>query len=68
MKYRFLEDLAADDPRNYAHRAFAAGDEIFEFTGATYGCINWQTGVACCDVEGQNPFFELPYAILEAIR
>lgn len=66
IKYRFTEDLTADDPRNYANRNFAKGDEIFEFSGATYGCISYQ-GVACCDVERTNPFFELPWAVLEAI-
>lgn len=39
-------------------RTWQPGDEVFEFRGATYGCIT-PTGVAC-SVDGHNPFFELP--------
>jgi len=32
---------------------------VYEYSGATYGCISWH-GTAFTLVEGETPFFELP--------
>lgn len=41
-------------------RDFKKGELVYEFTGATYGCISF-TGVACTlDETGGGEFFELP--------
>jgi len=40
-------------------RDFLKGETVYEYTGPTYGCIS-RKGVACSEVEGKTPFFELP--------
>lgn len=37
----------------------AAGTHVFEFYGATYGCIG-HNGVAVTKEDQENPFFEIP--------
>ena len=39
-------------------RDYKKGDYVYEYSGHTYGCI--ANGIACCEVEGETPFFELP--------
>lgn len=39
----------------------AAGDTVFRFHGATYGCINHEKGIAVSKVDGENPFFQIPH-------
>jgi hypothetical protein len=41
------------------------GDEVFEYHGCTYGCI--ANGIACSEVDGETPFFELPRDSVEEI-
>lgn len=40
-------------------RTFKKGEIVYEYSGATYGCISWH-GTAFTLVEGETPFFELP--------
>lgn len=45
-----------------------AETELFIFRGCTYGCIS-PAGIAACEVEGENPFFEIPrdsYTLVES--
>lgn len=44
--------------------AFLPGDIVWEYTGATYGCINWNNGMAVSEFPGETPFFEFPYDAL----
>lgn len=39
-------------------RDFAVGEELFTYTGATYGCIS-PSGTAL-SLDGETPFFEIP--------
>lgn len=41
-------------------RTFSPGDEIYEFNSATYGCINWNQGIAASLEPNEGPFFEFP--------
>jgi hypothetical protein len=40
-------------------RPFEKGEIVHDFTGATYGCVRRDVGVAC-SLDGGIPFFELP--------
>lgn len=40
-------------------RTFKKGEIVYEYSGATYGCISLH-GTAFTLVEGETPFFELP--------
>lgn len=39
---------------------FWPGDEVFNFNGPTYGCINWENGFAASIEPNEGPFFEFP--------
>lgn len=45
---------------DWLSKTYWTGDEIFEFNGATYGCINWAKGIAASDEPNEGPFFEFP--------
>lgn len=45
---------------DWLRTTFIPGDEIYEFNGATYGCINWANGFAASLAPGKGPFFEFP--------
>lgn len=47
----------------WLHRDFSAGEEVFSFSGVTYGCVS-QHGRAVTLVDGELPFFELPRSAL----
>lgn len=49
-----------EEEGDWIPRTFWPGEILFEFTGPTYGCINWNNGIAVSEVEGENPFFEFP--------
>lgn len=40
-------------------RDLLAGEEVFEWHGATYGCIT-PNGIAISLVQGEHPFYEIP--------
>lgn len=42
----------------WLERDLLMGEEVFEYTGYTYGCIG--TGKAVTFEEGKTPFFEVP--------
>jgi hypothetical protein len=42
------------------------GEIVYRFRGATYGCIDWENGVACSRGGPlENPFFEVPKTHLQ---
>lgn len=66
MKYEVLRDVTTDEC-HWLKEDVKAGTIVYKYNGATYGCIG-PGGVACCMVEGENPFFELPYVALRSIE
>lgn len=56
-KLKLTRDVTPDECE-WLDRTFKAGETVFEYHGATYGCCG--AGVACCEVDGENPFFEMP--------
>lgn len=59
VPYRLLRDA------EFGFGDFKAGDIVYLFKGATYGCINWDLGVPMSKVDGENPFAEIAYDNLE---
>ncbi len=45
-------------------RTFWPGEFVYEYRGHTYGCINWNKGIAVSLVEDETPFFEFPFDAL----
>lgn len=43
----------------WLNKEFKSGDKVYKYTDHTYGCIS-HSGIACCEIEGETPFFELP--------
>jgi len=43
---------------SWLHKTFAEGIMVYAYSGCTYGCI--ADGIACTEVPGETPFFELP--------
>lgn len=43
------------------------GARVFEFHGATYGCINYAAGFAVSERPGENPFYEMPHGAVERL-
>lgn len=48
------------EPHNFLHRDVAEGEVLYLFTGATYGCIDHNGGVAVSERPRENPFAEFP--------
>lgn len=46
---------------DWLHRTYLPGDTVYEFNGATYGCIDRNNGLAVTEEPGEHPFFELPW-------
>ena len=46
-------------------RDFKKGEELFTYSGPTYGCIS-EGGTAVTLVEDETPFFQLPHAALDS--
>lgn len=67
QKLVVTRDVTPDEVE-WLQRTYKKGDEIWEFTGATYGCIDSSKGMACSDVEGAGPFFEFPLDALDYAR
>lgn len=44
---------------NWLSRDFKEFEIVYKYTGHVYGVIS-NDGVACCEIEGAGPFFELP--------
>jgi hypothetical protein len=41
-------------------RDYAAGEELWTFTGHTYGAVDARNGVAMSERPGESPFFQFP--------
>lgn len=41
-------------------KPFTKGETVYEYRGCTYGCINWQDGLAVSREPGQTPFHQIP--------
>lgn len=52
--------LVTPEECDWLDRIYLPGDTIYEFNGATYGCINWANGFAASDKPNENPFYEFP--------
>jgi hypothetical protein len=50
----------------YLPRSIPAGSVVYEFHGATYGCIG-PRGLAVSAEPGQGPFFEVPFTAVEIL-
>lgn len=48
-------------------RVYEKDEIVFKYFKPTYGCIS-PSGVACCAIDSQEPFFELPKNILKEIN
>ena len=48
-------------------QVFEKGDMVYEYTGATYGCVS-DNGVAVTRVPDQTPFIEIPEDALEEVK
>lgn len=65
MQYILNRDVTQEEC-SWLDRDFKEGERVFRYSGPTYGCISGG-GEACCEVEGETPFFELPMnALTEA--
>lgn len=58
MKIRTTRELTTEEC-DWLDEAIPTGTELFIFGGATYGCITPE-GIAVSEVDGENPFFEIP--------
>jgi hypothetical protein len=54
------------DECSWLSRTHPIGEKVFEYMGHTYGCI--ASGVACSEVDGETPFFELPYDSVKEVK
>lgn len=61
---RVTRDVPAEE--NYSGRAVAAGEVLYKYFGATYGCVS-PAGVALTQEPGQTPFFEFPWDAIEPV-
>ncbi len=60
IKDAFLSNLSGDK------LVANAGEIVYEFTGATYGCIS-PDGLACSREDGVGPFFEIARTNLRSV-
>jgi hypothetical protein len=58
MEYILNRDVTQDECP-WLDKDFKKGEKVYSYGGATYGCIS-NDGTACCLIEGEDPFFELP--------
>ena len=52
---------------NWLHRNYKKNEVVYSYSGYTYGCIS-PKGKPFTEVEGQTPFFELPYDAITFIE
>jgi len=64
-KLRLTRDVTQEECP-WLDRTFKEGEEVFKYTGYTYGCVTG-SGIACTLVENETPFFELPMSALDVI-
>ena len=65
-RLRLVRDVTRHEC-DWLGRDYKEGEFVYEYGGATYGCIS-PNGVACTeDVEGREPFFELPDEAVEVM-
>lgn len=53
---------------DWLERDYKKGKLLYLYSGHTYGCID--SGVACTEIRGRTPFFEIPlgsYKLMEKI-
>lgn len=68
LKYLVLEDAYLPDLfAGGKHRVAKAGEVVYRFDGATYGCIS-PVGLACSRIDGVGPFFEVSYENLRPVK
>ena len=64
MKYRVIRKLT--DEENFSDTELEIDDIIYSYSGCTYGCI--ADGIACCRIQHETPFFEMPEDAIELIK
>lgn len=64
--YRVTRTVTKDECRWLGDEIFEEGQEVYRYTGPTYGCVG--DGIAVTVLPGETPFFELPYDALEVIE
>jgi hypothetical protein len=57
MKLKLIRNVTKKEC-SWLDRDYLTGEEVFEYSGHTYGCIS--SGIACSEQDGETPFFELP--------
>jgi hypothetical protein len=63
IQYEVIKELTQEE-YGWLLRDYHVGEIVWEFDGATYGCIS-REGVAISEIPGEGPFCEFP---LDAIR
>lgn len=66
IKYKFIRNVSRKEC-SWLDKDFQKGDEIFKYSGYTYGCISL-SGIACCEEKGKEPFFEIPTNALNLLK
>lgn len=64
MKY-IVARLVTTDECPWLPEAVKPGTVVYDYTGATYGAINRVMGTPISFVEGEGPFYEMPYTALK---
>lgn len=63
-----IHDVSMRERHNALGRDVAKGETLYLFTGATYGCIDDEYGVAISENPGEGPFYEFPRYALRDIN
>lgn len=58
-------DVGVNEPHNFLHRPVAEGEVFYKCDLPTYGCINYDGGIALTEQPGEYPFFEFPRDAIE---
>jgi hypothetical protein len=61
VKLTLTKDILKKDYK-WLSRDFKSGEQVYLYTGSTYGCIS-KNGLAC-KLDGGDSFFELPTTVL----
>jgi hypothetical protein len=64
--YILIRDVPVEECP-WLDRDFKNGETVYLYTGHTYGCISYD-GEAFTEVEGVEPFFELPIDSVKPLK
>lgn len=61
-------DVPNAERNNFLGRAASKGEIFYVFSGPTYGCVDFSSGLALTESpDGNNPFFEFPADAVEVL-